>query len=345
MYERKTASDRDPRWKIDTKKTYKEVFLKGINSGTDSAFCPGIIKYLKRDAYDVIVLGVYSTPTAMLAIEYLRVMKIPFVMNTDGGFISKGESPLKYKVKRHFMGAASYWLSPSEQATDYIVYYGADRNRTYIYPFTSLTKHDIENANILSSKEKKDAKQKLAVKERYMILSVGRFSYENGYGKGYDTLMKVARELDESIGVYIVGDEPTQEFIDWKDQENLKHVHFVGFMDKAHLADYYAAADVFVLLTKRDVWGLVINEAMTFGLPIITTKQCGAGLALVDDDNGYLIDVDDVQLAVTYIKDLCDNDIRREIMGRQSRNKIESYSIDNMVYEHLRIWGGIIETK
>src|SRR5262249_23578631 len=69
---------------------------------------------------------------------------------------------------------------------------------------------------------------------------------------------------------------------------------FQNFTDKAGLAEYYAAADIFVLPSRSETWGLVINEAMEFGLPIVTTSAVGAAPDLVTDgENGYVVPPDD----------------------------------------------------
>ena len=82
----------------------------------------------------------------------------------------------------------------------------------------------------------------------------------------------------EEYTLCIVGDEPTQEFIEMKNNMKLDNIVFVGFKTKKELKDYYIAADVFCLQTRGDVWGLVVNEAMAYGLPIITTDKCVAGM-------------------------------------------------------------------
>ena len=59
-------------------------------------------------------------------------------------------------------------------------------------------------------------------------------------------------------------------------------------------------ADIFVHPTETDVWGLVINEAMAHGLPIITTDGCVAGLELVkNNDNGFIIPVNNIDIIIT----------------------------------------------
>lgn len=75
---------------------------------------------------------------------------------------------------------------------------------------------------------------------------------------------------------------------------NLLNVYFVGYKDKKTVMEYLKASDIFVHPTSTDVWGLVINEAMACGQPIITTDMCIAGSALIEDGvNGYIVKVGD----------------------------------------------------
>ena len=77
---------------------------------------------------------------------------------------------------------------------------------------------------------------------------------------------------------------------------NLDNVHFIDFKNKDILKEYYYVADVFVLPTREDIWGLVINEALAYGLPVITTDKCMAGLEMIEDGkNGYIIPVNSVK--------------------------------------------------
>ena len=72
-----------------------------------------------------------------------------------------------------------------------------------------------------------------------------------------------------------------QQIVGFDDDEarenDLTNVHFVGFKTKEQLEDYYRAADLFVLPTREDIWGLVVAEAMAYGLGVITTNRCNAG--------------------------------------------------------------------
>ena len=99
------------------------------------------------------------------------------------------------------------------------------------------------------------------------------------------------------------------------------------------------AADLFVLPTRYDVWGLVINEAMSFGLPIITTDMCIAGMELVVDGfNGFIVPVGNVEeLRDRMVYVLSDDSISSK-MGESSLRVASKYTIQNMVLDHIRVF-------
>lgn len=334
-FEGTSATDRDSKWVGNKAIGFSDIYLKGVRTGSDNFLCLEILRIL-NEKWDAIILGGYSTPTLMLTIEYLKIKKIEFFIEVDGGLISE-ENKVKYAIKKHFIASAKGWFSSGLKTNEYLTHYGADENRCFIYPFTSLTKLDFEKTNELLKIEKNEYKARLGIIEDKILLSVGRFSYQEGYGKGYDTLMRCAEILDNKIGIYIVGDNPTEEFITWKENKNLTNVHFVGFKTKQELAYYYAAADVFVLMTRSDVWGLVINEAMMFNLPIITTEMCVAGVELVkENENGFVLSVDD-SINLKNKVELLLND--EELLRRYSENsgkKILGYTIEEMAIRHIK---------
>jgi glycosyltransferase involved in cell wall biosynthesis len=111
----------------------------------------------------------------------------------------------------------------------------------------------------------------------------------------------------------------------------------VGFKKKEELAQYYKAADLLVLPTWSDVWGLVVNEAMAYGLPVVTTDRCVAGVELVENGvNGYIVPVRDGDALAAAINRVLSEDYRA--MGRASLEKIRPYTIENMAKAHVDIF-------
>lgn len=333
LFESKGARDRDDSWQKNEFNEFTGIFLRGIKLGTAEAVCTGVIRYLSKKAFDIIVVGMYSSPTGMLAIEYMKMKKIPFILSTDGGMI-KQEKKLVYKMKKHFISSASAWLSTGKLTTDYLEYYGADRNKCHVYPFTSVKSSDVLKKQ-LSIEEKLEIKQKLGVKEELVILSVGQFIHR----KGYDVLLKACKNMNEYVGVYLIGGNATEEYLDIMKKYNLKNIYFKEFMRKEELEQYYLAADIFVLPTREDIWGLVINEAMSYGLPVITTEKCVAGVEIVGNGvAGEIIESENIEALRDAISKLIENRKLISKYGDNSREKIKFYTIENMAKKHKKIF-------
>lgn len=359
-FEGKYAKDRNENWKSDKAKNFNPIYLRGIRCSNDSFFCPEIIKIINKE-WDRIIIGVYSTPTSMLAIEYLRIHKIPFYIEADGGLI-KEEGRIKYGIKRHYISSAASWFSSGDITTDYLVYYGAKKNKCYRFPFTSVKKNDLieslvskdenrkeiediligkkytnENINTLSETRyeiRVIAKKNLEISEEKVILCVGQFIHR----KGIDILIKASYGLGENVGVYIIGGKPSEEYIKLRKQCHKAKIYFVDFKSKEELAVYYQAADLFVFPTREDIWGLVINEALSFGLPVITTRKCVAGLELINEGvNGAIIPEDDIEELERKMK-LYIKSSHFDNCCIESYKVAAEYTIEKMAEAHIRVF-------
>jgi glycosyltransferase involved in cell wall biosynthesis len=168
-----------------------------------------------------------------------------------------------------------------------------------------------------------------------MVLAIGQMIHR----KGFDVLLHAAKDLDPDTGIYFVGGEAKEAYIALTKELNLQHVHFLGFQKKDVLAKYYKASDVFVLPTREDIWGLVINEALAYGLPTITTDRCVAGLELIEDGiNGYVVPVEDADALAEKIQAVLASDL--EQMGKAALEKVRPYTLENMARTHAEIFEG-----
>lgn len=294
------------------------------------ALCADVVDWLKKP-WDEIVLCGYSSPTVMLAMAYLRMKKIPFWLEVDGGLIRE-DSWLQFRFKKMLVGSASGWLSTGKATTDYLVHYGARREKVREYPFSSLWEADILKEPVRRER-KLEFRRELGMEEENVILSIGQFIHR----KGFDVLMKAAVQLAPDTGIYIVGGEPTEEYLELVRKLGLTNIHFEGFKKKDALVKYYQAADLFVLPTREDIWGLVVNEAMAFGLPVITTDRCVAGLELVENGmTGYIVPVGDADALAVKMNTALAGECER--MGAAALEKVRPYTIENMARVHQEIF-------
>lgn len=322
---------RDAAWFEQSRGGFRMVQLKKrILTLQGRDLCTDVMQWVKKD-FDAVVVCGYSSPTAVLAMLYMRLHKIPFYMEVDGGLI-RPDSRIKYLIKKFLVTLPSFWISSGTFTTKYLTHYGADASRIFHYPFSSLWNRDIPE-HVPAAEEKLQLRQKLGVTEKKMVISVSRFIAS----KRLDMLIHSGAALGKDVGIYIIGGEPTEEYLRIQKELNADNVHFVGFLKKDALAEYYRAADLFALPTRTDVWGLVINESMAQGLPVITTDRCVAGLELIrSGENGYITPVDD--------QDALDEAIRRTLegnsgaMGAAALETIRSYTIENMAKAHVEIF-------
>ena len=139
---KENQSDRPMQWFAEGEGGFRGVQLeKKLFTVLESACCADVLDWLKMP-WDEIVLCGYSLPTVMLAMLYLRRKKIPFWLEVDGGVIRQ-DSFLQYRFKRMLVGSAAGWLSTGKATTDYLVHYGAKREKVREYPFSSLWEADI----------------------------------------------------------------------------------------------------------------------------------------------------------------------------------------------------------
>jgi glycosyltransferase involved in cell wall biosynthesis len=336
VYEKERSDERDARWTADANRGYHTVFLKGIRTATDSAFAPEIGKYLKKGQFDLTVICGISSPTQMLAIQLCRLRGIPYAIEGDGAFPKDGRG-LREAVKRYLIGKASLCFSTCRMHDAYYLQYGAAESALVRYPFSSVDARDVRSVPV-SRAEKLQLRQELGIREDFVLLAVGQFIHR----KGFDVLLEAARELPKNVGIYIVGGEPTDEYLSLREKWNLNQVHFVGFMTKEALSRYYLAADAFVLPTREDIWGLVVNEAMACGLPVITTTRCNAGLELVQNGvNGYLTEPEDAPGLAQAVAAVLASD--REAMAAAALETARGYTIEAMALRHRELFTAYLE--
>ena len=110
-------------------------------------------------------------------------------------------------------------------------------------------------------------------------------------------------------------------------RRKIKNVFFFGFQNNSQVSKYYAIADIFVLPSQGESWGVVINEAMCFGLPIITTDKVMAAYDLVREGvNGYIFPPADTTALTLALEELLSDPAKRKKMGESSLQIISEWN-------------------
>ena len=337
-FERKSASDRHEKWKGTAVENFKSVELNLKPHKEDRSRGNEIRDYVKQTDCDLLIFTNYVSPATMKAISYCRRKNKKYFIEYDGGFY-KVDSLMKKIVKKYLLCGAEGHFTTCEEHKKYLMSIGIHERKIWKYPFTSVVENDLTNARGLLAEGKETLRKKLGIEEDRVVISVGRFVYI----KGFDILLNAVNKIDRTIGVYIVGGDPTEEYLNMQKEFKLDNVHFIGFKTKPELAEYYAASDLYVMPTREDVWGLVVNEAMSFGLPVISSDACNAALEMVKNgENGYIVPSENVDELANKIELLMSDEEKLKTFSENCLEVIKQYTVEKMAQRHYEIFKEII---
>jgi glycosyltransferase involved in cell wall biosynthesis len=327
------------KWEIMDSSQYRYRILPGLTvqlSGIICSFNPGILRALGRERPDAVVIGGCSDATMLLTFAWARASGIPVILASED--IERPSSLLRRvanTVAGHVVRRAGAVVVPGTRSRDFHIKLGAAREKVFIAP------NAVDNeAFMLQSqrlkKQKAKLKQRLNINEARVIIYVGRLVRDKGLNYLVEAYRRL-RGLHDDICLVLAGDGPLREELEETcARDGTRGVYFAGNQSQSELVSYYAAADLFVLPTLRDVWGLTVNEAMACGLPVITTRASGCAPDLViPGENGFIVEAADAgQLSLAMEKVVLDKALAAR-MGRRSLQIIRDFTIDRRVAGYL----------
>lgn len=282
--------------------------------------------------YDLVLAYDYNNKNAGKVIRRCIRKAVPYCINCDGAFIRRNW--LKDTVKRFYISHAAACFASGRFAQEYFLHYGALPGRIYRHRFTSLKEEDLARKP-LSEREKQAKRAELGLSEKRMVLSIGQFIPR----KGFDVLLEAWKELDASFQLVLIGGgEQEEDYRKIIEREGLKNVVLKGFLKKDQVYACYQMAELFVLPTREDIWGLVINEAMACGLPVVSTDHCIAAMELVEEgEGGFVVPVDDAAALAGAMKRILSDNAMRIRMGEKNRQAMADCTIEQIARKHVEV--------
>ncbi len=192
-------------------------------------------------------------------------------------------------LKARFMKRCDGFVVPGKAAFEYLCLLGAAAESILTAP------NAVDNAFFATQAEAVKSKP-VAFREKFglpprFLLWVGRLVPEKGVFDLLEAYAKLDAGLRSEVGLVFAGDGASREELMQRARRiSPGAVCFPGFAQREDLAGLYALAEALVLPTHSDTWGLVVNEAMACGLPIIVSNVAGCSGDLVEDGwNGYVV--------------------------------------------------------
>jgi glycosyltransferase involved in cell wall biosynthesis len=287
----------------------------------------GVGDALSRSAPDLIVCGGYNYVASWQALRWARLREIPFLLWSESNLqdLRRGH-PLVELVKSEFLKACSGFVVPGRSARDYLRSHNIADSRIFTAP--NAVDNDLFRRSSAAVRE--DASRwraELALPGRYFVF-VGRLVQGKGVFDLLSAYAKLEEEFRRQIGLVYVGDGLARKRLqELSASISPGVVRFAGFVQRDQLPAYYALAEMLILPTYSDPWGLVVNEAMACGLPVIVSRVAGCAADLVREDwNGILVSAGDVTSHAMAMARIAQTQELRLQMGENSAQLISGYS-------------------
>jgi glycosyltransferase involved in cell wall biosynthesis len=267
----------------------------------------GVIAELRRFRPDTVAVGGWNQPAFWQALAYCRLRRIPLLLWVESTARDARSEAVPLRLARRAMiaGASGYFV-PGRASADYV--------RSFGVPEELIA----EAPNAVDAATFAAAAGDRAGRAECTFLYVGRLDPE----KGLDLLLRAFREVPGRLVLVGTGGEEARlhEHADGR-------VRFAGAATQEEVAAAYAEADVFVLPSRSEPWGMVLNEAAAAGLPIVTTEEVGAAEDLVEEgENGFRVPAGDEQALAQALRRLAEDEPFRLRAGERSRELVARFT-------------------
>lgn len=330
----KTHEER--KWNILESDQYDHTILQGVTfelPGIIYHINPSIVLRLLKGKYDAVILGGISDFTTQVAFFITKIINVPVILwSEETGIKQSLLRRIANTFKKHIVRNVDTIIVPGTMSRNFHTEMTSAPERVFVAPNIVENELFIKKSSELR-KEKEKLKQELGIGNQKMILFVGQLIER----KGVEYLIRAYRRLKREhsdICLVILGDGALKSDLENVCANNgIKDVRFTGWVSEEAKIVYYSVADIFVLPTLEDVWGMVVNEAMACGLPLVSTKSSGSAVDMImPGENGLIVDAEDVEQLYSAMKTIISNEELAKKMGSKSlevaRNR---YNLGNMV--------------
>ena len=327
-------SESDPslrQWKVykeEIKFSYKVLPSWRRRVGKFNVLLTGdVLRALREAAPDAILCGGYSYIASWQALWWARLRRVPFLLWSESNQhdARNGLAPIE-SLKGIFLRACSGYIAAGRASKDYLCSHAVSEHKIFIAP--NAVDNELFCRGAVSARRDASAKRRvLDLPDRYFLF-VGRLVPEKGVFDLLAAYTGLSQELRREVGLVFVGDGASRKELEKQATAvSPGTVMFSGFVHREDLPAYYGLAEVFVFPTYTDPWGLVVNEAMACGLPVIISGVAGCVPDLIRQDwNGLLVSPKDIPSLTAALTRLASQTAVREQMGNHSVQLISQYS-------------------
>jgi 1,2-diacylglycerol 3-alpha-glucosyltransferase len=285
-----------------------------------------LIQALDQLSPESIALCGYHRIENLIALAWARFRGCTVVLMSESKQDDAPRQPLQEWIKSLLVRCFHGYLVGGQPQRQYILEMGAHQERVF-EGYDAVDNLLFQEGAAQARSTQTALRSALGLPEHYFI-AVCRFvpkknlsflleayrQYRNSNKNGWDLVLCGGGPLEQALRSQIAESE-------------IPGVHFTGFLKGADLAQYYGLASCFVHPSIQEQWGLVVNEAMASGLPVLVSSNCGCAQDLVQEGiNGFTFDPQNVDELASCMGQITDRKASLASMGTASQQIIEHFS-------------------
>ena len=227
-------------------------------------------------------------------------------------------SPTRLLVRKIMVRLADACITNSQAGKKYLIEVLAAQNeRVFAQPYEVP-----DCAALLEQSEVNGLeKQHLA---KPVFLFVGHIVPRKGLHFLLQACAILKQQGYDNYTLLLVGDGPQRKELEAFSESHglVERIRWVGRVEYGRLGPYFRSSDVFVLPTLEDTWGVVVQEAMIMGKPVLCSERAGANELISEGENGYVFDPEKPEKLAEIMRQFIDNPNLSDVMGKKSEQAI-----------------------
>ena len=330
-------------WDIPMLEGYSHTFLRNVARRPDvnrffGCDTPELADLIRDRRFDAFIVHGWATKSYWQAIRACWSTRTPVLVRGDSTLSTPRAGwrrAMKYPLHRCFVPRFDGYLTVGTRAKTYLTHYGASPEKCFDAP------HAVDNDRFRASAaalrgERAKLRESFGMPASAVaFLFVGKFIDLKRPMLFVDAVAEAVKQNVEVAGL-MVGDGPLRPATEARARALRAPVSFAGFLNQGAISRAYAAADVLVVPSAHETWGLVVNEAMASGLPAIVTEGVGCSDDLViPDETGARFPVDDRAALARHLVALSDRR-RLQQLATGAARRIETFSVSAAVAGTVR---------
>ncbi len=325
-------------WDVCLLDGYKHIFLSNSKPDMDVSDwrldSPDLKSYFSHARYDAVLVLGWSKVLFWQAIWWAKKYSIPLILRGESNLNHTQSWYVKVSKKLIFpylFKQFKAFLSIGSLNANLYLHFGVPQEAIFLAPYC-VDNDFFSQRGIDQTVNARKLRSNLGIRdEDTVFLFAAKFIERK---RPLDLIAAAAKNRAVSGShVILVGDGALLEICRNEIAANkLTNVHLVGFKNQTELPAFYAAADVLVLPSEYETWGLVVNEAMACGLPCIVSDKCGAAADMIlEGESGFTYPMGDVLRLAELMVVMAESKEERKTMGRYATEYVQNFSVSTTV--------------